>query len=161
MAKLKAASLELQSRIDEALVASRDEALLEINSRWAPLQASTIYLEATDDAQHSVSHKVGALIDRICNESQIAVVREIANTFEESTYPSILDQLAASPRTSNNTDDEPVMVPPKKKKTVSVKSITATDIHGVLETEEDVDRYLGALRTALVQALNDDKRIAL
>ena len=40
-------------------------------------------------------------------------------------------------------------------------SISATGMNGVLENEDDVDRYLGALRTALVQALNDDKRIAL
>ena len=44
---------------------------------------------------------------------------------------------------------------------MSVKSISVTGIHGLLETEEDIDRYLAALRTALVQALNDDKRIVL
>jgi hypothetical protein len=38
---------------------------------------------------------------------------------------------------------------------------TAHGVSGVLETEEDVDRYLAALRTALVQTLNDGKRIAL
>ena len=48
-----------------------------------------------------------------------------------------------------------------RKQTVSVKSINAQGVHGVLETEEDVDRYLDALRTALIRALNDDKRIAL
>ncbi|MBB1515746.1 BREX system P-loop protein BrxC [Tessaracoccus sp. MC1679] len=161
MTKLKAAAVELQSRIDDALVANRDEALLEIDSRWAPLQTSTIYLDATDDAQHSVSQKVSAILDRIRSESQIAIVREIANTFEERTYPAILDQLAASPRTSSADDnDEPTPAQPTKQ-TVSVKSISATGIHGVLETEEDVDRYLDALRGALVQALNDDKRIAL
>ncbi|MBM7799856.1 hypothetical protein JOE57_002777 [Microlunatus panaciterrae] len=161
MTKLKAAAVELQSRIDDALVANRDEALLEIDSRWAPLQTSTIYLDATDDAQHSVSQKVSAILDRIRSESQIAIVREIANTFEERTYPAILDQLAASPRTSSADDnDEPTPAQPTKQ-TVSVKSISATGIHGVLETEEDVDRYLDALRAALVQALNDDKRIAL
>ena len=48
-----------------------------------------------------------------------------------------------------------------KKQTVSVKSISPTGVHGLLESEEDVDRYLKALRTALIRALNDDKRIAL
>ncbi len=161
MTKLKAAAIELQSRIDEALLTNRDGARREIDSRWAPLQTSAIYLDATDDAQRNVSQKVSGILDRIGRESQIAVVREIANTFEERTYPSILDQLAASPRNSRTDDGaEPAPAPPTKQ-TVSVKSINATGIHGVLETEEDVDRYLNALRTALVQALNDDKRIAL
>ncbi|MFB9073858.1 BREX system P-loop protein BrxC [Citricoccus parietis] len=159
MTRLKAATLELLARLDEALMANRDEALLEIDSRWGPLQTSTIYLEATDDAQHSAIQKVGAILDRIRSDGQIAVVREIASTFEERTYPVILDQLAASPR-SGADDDEPVHAPPKKQ-TVSVKSISATGIHGVLETEHDVDRYLDALRMALVHAINDDKRIAL
>lgn len=161
MTKLKAATVDLQARIDEALAANRDEARLEIDSRWAPLQTSTIYLEASDEAQHGATQKVNAVLDRIDREDQIAVVRELANTFEERTYPAILDQLAASPRSTDaNGSDEPVPAPIKKQ-TVSVKSINAQGIHGVLDTEEDVDRYLDALRTALIRALNDDKRISL
>ncbi len=161
MTKLKAAAVELQSRIDEALVANRDGAMLEIGSRWEPLQTSTIYLEATDDAQRSVSQKVNAILDRINRENQIAVVREIANTFEERTYPAVLDQLAASPRATRVDGSGDPAPAPLKKQTVSVKSISATGVHGVLENEEDIDRYLDALRAALIQALNDDKRIAL
>ena len=158
MAKLKTATVELQSRIDDALVANREGAVRKIDSRWAPLQISTIYLEATDNARRNVSQKINTILDRIGKENQIAVVREIANTFEEDTYPAILDQLAASPRASNADTPTPA---PIKKQTVSVRTITVADARGVLETEEDIDRYLAALRTALVQALNDDKRIAL
>lgn len=161
MTKLKAATVELQSRIDEARVAQREGASQEIDSRWAPLQTSTIYLDATDDAQRIVSQDVSAIIDRIGSESQIAVVREIANTFEERTYPAILDQLAASPRPRSADDGDAPAPAPSTKQTVPVKSISAPGIHGVLETERDVDRYLDALRGALVTALNDDKRIAL
>ena len=55
------------------------------------------------------------------------------------------------------TDPEPKPV----KQTVSVKTITAPGVHGVLESPEDVDRYLDALRGALLSTLNDGKRIAL
>ena len=140
---------------------NRDRAAQEINSRWAPLQTDTIYLAAADEAQCSVSQKVNALLDRISRENQIAVVREIANTFDEHTYPAILDQLAASPSASSaDVDDRPAPAPIKKQ-TVSVRTITVAGARSVLETEEDIDRYLAALRTALVQVLNDDKRIAL
>ncbi|WP_454226897.1 hypothetical protein [Propioniciclava flava] len=94
---------------------------MEIDSRWVPLQASMIYLDATKEAQHSVTQKVSSIVDRIGRENQIAVVREIANTFEERTYPSILDQLAASPRSNDASgNDEPIPAPIKKQ-TVSVK----------------------------------------
>ena len=161
MAKLKTATVELQSRIDDALVANREGAVRKIDSRWAPLQTSTIYLEATDSAQRSVTQKVNAILDQIGQENQIAVVREIANTFEEHTYPVILDQLAASRRASDADSDDKPAPAQVKKQTVSVRTITVAGSRSVLETEEDIDRYLAALRTALVQALNDDKRIAL
>ncbi|RRD53447.1 BREX system P-loop protein BrxC [Buchananella hordeovulneris] len=158
MTKLKSVAAELQSRIEKALLINRDRAAQEINSRWVPLQTSDIYLAATDEAQHSVSQKVNAILDRINQENQIAVVREIANTFDEETYPAILDQLAETSRTRG---EDTTASPSPVKQTISVKSISVRGIHGVLETEDDVDRYLGALRATLLQALNDDKRIAL
>ena len=42
-----------------------------------------------------------------------------------------------------------------------LQTISATGVSGVLETEADVDRYLDALRSALVKTLNDGKRISL
>ena len=159
MTKLKVATVELEARIDEALVTNRKNALREIDSRWSPLQINSIYLNATDDAKRSAAQRVNAIIDRIGRESQIAVVREIANTFEEQTYPAILDQLAASSQTVEAAN--PIVATVPVKQTVSIKSVNASGIHGVLETEEDVERYLAALRVALVRALNNDKRIAL
>ena len=161
MTRLKAAAVELQSQITKALVLHRDGARREIDSRWEALQTSTIYLEATGEAQAAAAQSVGENVDRINRESQIAVVRELANTFEERTYPNILDQLAASHQRGEPEVPDGPDQPPVKKQTVSVKSISALSVQGVLETEEDVDRYLDALRTALVQALTENKRIAL
>ena len=42
-----------------------------------------------------------------------------------------------------------------------MKTIPVPGASGVLETEDDVDKYLAALRSALVQTLNDGKRISL
>ena len=108
-----------------------------------------------------MSQKVNEVLNRIGQESQIAVVREIANTFEEQTYPGILDQLAESLHAHPADDtDEPATVSDRKQ-TISVRSIHITGTHRVLETEEDIDHYLGALRAALIEALNDNKRISL
>ncbi len=42
-----------------------------------------------------------------------------------------------------------------------VKTITVPGVNGVLENPDDVDRYLEALRGALLDTLKDGKRISL
>ena len=73
---------------------------------------------------------------------------------EDLAGQALLDHLAASQQGGG--DDAP---PPKQ--TVSVKTIVVPGASGVLETEDDVERYLAALRGALIQTLNDGKRITL
>ena len=104
--------------------------------------------------------RVDQVISRLRLEKQIALIRELGSSFEESVYPGLLDRLAASHKGGDDGDGDGG-TPPPPKQTVSVKTISATGVSGVLETEEDVDRYLDALRSALVQTLNDGKRISL
>ncbi len=100
---------------------------------------------------------IDQIFARVEHERQIALIREAGNSFEEATYPSLLDQLAALARPTGGTDD-PGSAPVQ---TISVKTITVPGIHGVLETPEDVKRYLDALRDALLSTLGQGKRIAL
>ncbi|CEG97296.1 BREX system P-loop protein BrxC [Propionibacterium freudenreichii] len=166
MAKLKAATIDLKSKIGEALAANRADARQVISSRQEGLHNSTIYLDATEDAQRSADALISGLLARTDSEQQIAVVNEIANTFEDTTYPRILDQLAAAkpqPRVVETPNPAEQAVPPAPpvKQTVSIKKIRATGVTGLLETEDDVDRYLDALRGALLDTITDGKRIAL
>ena len=158
MTQLQQATDALRARIDEVLAANRAVAITAIESRRAALLGSTIYHDATDDAQQRVVTTVDQLITRISDEQQVALVRELGNGFEEKVYPSLLDQLAAAARPGEGTDDP---APAPAKQTVSVRTITATGVYGVLETPEDVDRYVAALRASLIEALNGGKRIAL
>lgn len=155
MALLKQASDQLRAQIDEVVASNRTEIVEAIEGRKAEIEASAFYAKATPDAQGSVLRRVDQTISRVSSHNQVALIREIGSSFEASVYPSLLDLLAASTQ-GDGRDDVP---PPKQ--TVSVKTISATGISGVLETEEDVDRYLDALRMALVHTLNDGKRISL
>ena len=97
---------------------------------------------------------VDQTLERLANESQVALILQIGSNFESSDYPALLDLLAASGQDAG--DDAP---PPKQ--TVSIKTITVPGTSGVLETEAAIDEYLAALRSALVDTLNDGKRISL
>lgn len=155
MAQLKQASDKLRAQIDEVVASNRTEIVEAIEGRKTEIEASAFYAKATLEVRESVLRRVDHTISRVRSQDQIALTREIGSSFEASVYPSLLDLLAASTQGGGGDD----VSPPKQ--TVSIKTISTTGVSGVLETEEDVDRYLDALRTTLVQTLNDGKRISL
>ena len=154
MAQLKQAADELRSQIDGIVAANRATVTGAIEGRKAELLASAYYAKATPEAQQRVDQRVDQTLARVASESQVALILQIGSNFESSDYPTLLDLLASSPV-------EPDPDPAPTKQTVSVKTIAVPGASGVLETEEDVDKYLAALRSALVQTLNDGKRISL
>ncbi|MGM0724468.1 MAG: BREX system P-loop protein BrxC [Actinomycetota bacterium] len=157
MAQLKQAADQLRAQIEKVVATHRDDVVAALEERRAEIEQSAYYAEATPDAQESVLRRVDQTISRVRSQNQVALIRETGSSFEESAYPSLLDQLAASQQGGDADRDGDT--PPKQ--TVSVKSVSATGVSGVLETEADVDRYLDALRAALVKTLNDGKRISL
>jgi hypothetical protein len=153
MAQLKTATDELRSRIDDVIVANQKSISTSIEGRRTDLVASTYYEKATATAQNSVAEGINQTLSRVTNENQVALILQIGADFEASVYPSLLDQLAASQQGGGNG--------PPPKQTVAVKSVVVPGASGVLETEDDVEKYLVALRAVLLQTLGDGKRISL
>lgn len=158
MAQLKQATDQLRAQIEAVVASNRADVVEAIEGRKAEIEQSAFCAKATPDAQESVLRRVDQTISRVRTQNQVALIRETGSSFEESVYPSLLDQLAGSQQADGDGDGG---TPPPPKQTVSVKTISATGISGVLETEADVDRYLDALRSVLVKTLNDGKRISL
>ncbi|GAA4714714.1 hypothetical protein APR04_004071 [Promicromonospora umidemergens] len=157
MAQLKQATDQLRTQIDEVVASVRAGVVATIEVRKTGLEENASFANATPESQASVRRRVDQVIWQVGSQNQVALIREIGSTFEEAVYPSLLDQLAASRQGSGGDDGSA----PPPRQTVSVKTVSATGVSGVLETEEDVDRYIDALRAALVQTLNDGKRISL
>lgn len=156
MAQLKQATDQLRAQIDQVVATNRTDFVEAIEGRKTEIEQSAFYANATADAQESVLRRLDQIISSLRSQNQVALIRETGSSFEETIYPSLLDQLAAAQQGGS---DGGTPSPPKR--TVSVKTISATGVFGVLETEADVDRYLDALRTELVKTLNDGKRISL
>ncbi|MEU7822449.1 BREX system P-loop protein BrxC [Catellatospora sp. NPDC049133] len=157
MTQLKQAVEAFSKQIDEALATNRAAVVEGLEGRKSEVLGSAYYGNATEEAQERVVRTIDGIVARVGSERQIALIREQGNSFEKTVYPSLLDQLASSAQRTGGTDPEPKPV----KQTVSVKTIAVPGAHGVLESPEDVDRYLDALRSALLSTLNDGKRIAL
>ena len=152
MAHLKQATDQLRSQIDDVVAANRATVTTSIEDRKAELIASTYYEKATAEAQQGVVQKIDQVLSRVAAEGQVALILQIGAEFEDTVYPSLLDHLAESRQGGGA---------PPSKQTVSVKTVAVPGASGVLETEEDVDKYLAALRAALIRTLNDGKRISL
>ncbi|MFJ6157279.1 BREX system P-loop protein BrxC [Pseudarthrobacter sp. NPDC092184] len=157
MNQLKQAEDALSAKVEDTLATYRSTVIQDIEGRKSEVLGSAYYGNATEEAQQRVTRTIDQIIARLGSERQIALIREQGNGFEERTYPELLDQLASAARTTGGTDSPE----PTPKQTVSVKRIIVPGAHGVLENVDDVDRYLDALRSALLNTLNDGKRIAL
>jgi len=157
MTQLKQAADALGAKVEDTLATHRRTVIKDIEGRKSEILGSAYYGDATEDAQQRVTRTIDQIIARLGSERQIALIREQGNGFEERTYPDLLDQLASSARATAGTGNPE----PTPRQTVSVKTVPVPGAHGVLENPDDVDRYLDALRGALLKTLNDGKRIAL
>ncbi|WP_324651662.1 BREX system P-loop protein BrxC [Georgenia sp. H159] len=154
MAQLKQATDHLRGQIDGIVATNRATVTAAIDGRKTELLGGTYYANATQEAQQRVKQRIDQTLSRVATETQVALILQIGANFEASDYPSLVDLLAASPA-------QPDPEPAPKKQTVSVKTIAVPGASGVLESEADVDTYIAALRSALIQTLNDGKRITL
>ena len=154
MAQLKQATDALRGQIDSVVADSRAAVASTVERRRSELADTAYYAAATPEAQQRAVQRIDQTLARIATENQVALIQQIGSNFESSEYPGLLDLLASSPATPSP-DPEPV------KQTVSVKTVLVPGASGVLETEADVDNYLTALRSALIETLNDGKRITL
>ncbi|WP_018600838.1 BREX system P-loop protein BrxC [Mycobacterium sp. 155] len=152
MVQLKQATDALRTLIGDAVAQDRATVASAVEERKSELLASAYYEKATDAAQQSVVQAVDQTLARIDTEGQIAVLLQIGSGFEDNVYPELIDLLATSPRGGGASPT---------KRTVSIKTVSVPGVSGFLETDADVDKYLAALRAALVRTLSDEKRIAL
>src|SRR5699024_1768631 len=161
--ELGTAISELESELATLVNQSRADAVVEIQKRWELIPANAAFRNAPQPAQDSVTRRVESVIGRIENETQIPVIQSIAATFAGTTYPEILDTLAAA-AAETEAEARPVneefpAEPPKQ--TVALNRLHLPGVGEVLETVDDVDRYLDELRQTLLNTINDNKRITL
>jgi hypothetical protein len=166
ISQLGTAISALESQIAAIVDNQRAEASDDINARWDQVPASKAFLDASDAAQRSVTSKAHAVLARVQRETQIPVIRNVAATFADTTYPEILDELVATappeklPETPG-AGTHPTPAPAPSKQTIAIKRLALPGAGRVLENADDVDRYLDQLRETLLSTINDNKRIAL
>jgi hypothetical protein len=149
MNHLKVASDSLASLLESKVAESLGSVNAEVETKMASLRLEPFFSSATDDVRIEVETTVGDFLVANASQRLIALVEQGKTRFEQAIYPALVERLLGSGSGGNE--------PPKP--TVGVATIKATGGPTLIETEADVDAYLAVLRTALVQAINDGKRI--
>lgn len=151
MNQLKVASDSLASLLESKVAESLGAVKSEVETKMASLRLEPFFASATDDVRIEVETAVRDFLAATASQRLIALVEQGKTRFEQIIYPALVERLLGSGSGGNE--------PPKP--TVGVATIKATGGPTLIETESDVDAYLAVLRTALVQAINDGKRITL
>lgn len=160
MTQLKAAADALRSALATALSEKRIAVRTTIEERRGELIGSEHYTRATDAAQRQVTVRIEQVLARIDAAPEIAVILQAGSSFESNEYPALFDLLAESPKDAPPPGDGGPRSKPEIK-TVSIRSVQATGGPSILQSDADIDAYLAALRTALIETLHDGKRITL
>ncbi|WP_276671204.1 BREX system P-loop protein BrxC [Schaalia cardiffensis] len=154
MNTLKAAVDELRGQVDDRVRKARDEVVAAIEERRNELLASPDYERADDSARASVVAEIDCLIASVERQTEISMINQTRSIFERDRYTAMIERLDAS---AHDDGQEPASV----KSVVSIATISVKSGSGILESADDVDVYLAALRRALMSELDGGKRIVL
>jgi hypothetical protein len=140
-----------------------------VTSRVQKLAAIDGYDKLTDQQKQQIDSIVDETIEQIRSQPLIAVVKEAATRFEQKGYTDILGKVNSwtqkpdEPKAgdSENGDSEtkpkPAWKPPVE--FVGISHLHVAFERPWLESETDVDAYLGNLRQSMLDAIKDGKRI--
>lgn len=150
----------IQERIDQERTTARDA----INSSRQKLIGMDEFSAMSPTDQASIEEQITQALQQIDHGKLIAVIRDKRRTFEEQTYPRLLDRVTRPPavepppRDDESDDDVPVpVVVPSR--IVRVKEIQVDLKHPLVTNEAELDVYLAALRKAVLEELQQGNRI--
>ena len=151
---------DLRLQIDQALMEAKQAASERLENLQSGMQRLTEYQSADGAYQSRADQAFENIRQEIQNQRIIALIQVSVDRFTSDQYPSVLGGLTPEPQPSQTGNDR-TPAPAPKPSFVSAKSVSVTSAKSVLDTEEDVDTYLSALRDALVKELKDGKRITV
>lgn len=151
---LKVALDELRGQVDDRVREVREEVVEAITVRRDELLASAYYERADESTCRSVATEIDRVIESVSQQNEISMIHQTQSAFERDQYATMIERLDAS---AHDDGQEPASV----KSVVSIATISVKSGSGILESADDIDAYLAALRRALMSTLDDGKRIVL
>lgn len=152
---------DLHLQIDQGLMEARDAARQALDTQQANMHQLPEFKSADPERQARADQAFETARQDIQNQRIIALVQVLVDRFISDHYPVLLGGLAPAVAPTAPVPGGTTPPPAAKPAFVSAKSVSVTSSKSVLDTEEDVDAYVSALRDALVKEIKDGKRITV
>lgn len=127
--------------------------LARLDERWQRLTGMAEFSDLNADRQAKLQQPFTALRQQIEQQTLIAVMRDLLRRFDEVAYPELLRQMVDWARPAIG--DEPLVV----RESIPLRSLYIPFSRPWLENEAEIDEYVTALKKALLQAVQEGKRI--
>ena len=147
----------LNKTISDQLRTTRDHAIKEIREKSEELKNLEGFSKLPADEQAALLSKSDQAIERVQQTPLIAVVRDSLNTYIGSGYSDQLNQFNKTIRKQSETSGETE----KPAQYVTAQTIPVEFTKRTIESSEDLDAYLNALRSAYSKELDSNNRITL
>ena len=158
LAKVKLDSL--RGKVTQAVARARSESSAQIEQARVRPKGMQEFVELTPEEQAEVLRPFDQALVQVQKERLAPVIRQLADRTMNEVLPRQLQRLAqmsVAKRSEVMKDGAPA----KPVEYVAARSIQVPFSKTVIETEEDLDAYLAALKKAYVEELRANKRITL
>jgi hypothetical protein len=142
----------------------RETATADLRVLSYQLLASPEFTEAAATTQGEVRTALTAIEERITQERLIPSIRTVLGEFRRDRYPQLIARLIQSkpqPTASGGFDDASggPITPPPKVEIVHLADLGVRFDRTLISSEADVEEYLTTMRTAMLGAVRNGKRI--
>ena len=175
--QLKGQLDSLQERIDEKVQQTRAQAETSLKTMQERMQSMDEYQSLPEPRQEELNKPFRDLVDYLGRERLIAVIKERTRYFEEEGYQKLLGKMVALANQKSAPADDPDQPPGSQSEDQDnggpheVKESAADYVHtrnlrvafdkAWLADEGDVDRYLNALREALLVEVQQGRKVQI
>lgn len=164
MREVKTLLDSLREQVAERVEQEQASAIQKVRERWGRLAGMSEFATLDATKQSELQQSFDALVSQVKAQPLIAVIRDTLHQFENEGYPALLRKLAAwtTPVVdvvgNGNGDDVPDEPPIEY---VALRNLDVPFDKAWLADEADVDRYLAALKAAMMQEIQRQKRVQI
>lgn len=160
--QIKKSHNTLTMKVDEAVDADRVEIRNVVEQTIAELRSDHVFLKASTQAQEQALSTLGsvlAVVDTKSSRGDLALVRSNLDVQYQQVVEVLIQSASKPAKPIDEGEDDPAPGPEAKAATLRLTALSIADAPRTLSTTADIDKYVGALRAALLVAINEGKTV--